>query len=125
MIDTSGSMRDGKLDMVKTNVKKFVQTLSENDRLAIVAFGDEGKRLCGLTRNNAKKIEDALEELKADGITNIDHALKHSFEILAQRKKANPVSSIIILTDGLDFSGKDYYETFKAYYPKIKSNFLI
>ena len=125
MVDTSGSMKEGKLDIVKTNLKEFIKSADVNDRISIVGFADEGKRFCKLTRDNSKQIEDAIDKLEPEGITNIDSGLIHSLEVLAQRKNANPISSIMMVSDGLDFSGKDYYETFKQYHSKIKGGCYI
>jgi len=124
LVDTSGSLRNGRLDSVKTALKKLLPEFSENDRISIVGFSEEAKRYCRLTKNQ-KVVEEAIDKLEAEGITNLESGLIHSFEVLLQRRKANPVSSIVIISDGLDFSGRDFYDTYKYYREKIRDGFLI
>ncbi|KAL8551667.1 hypothetical protein ACS0TY_000659 [Phlomoides rotata] len=105
VLDVSASMRGRKLDLVKRAVHFVIDNLGFLDRLSIVAFSDEAKRLLPLRRmtesgrENAHKVVDELVTL---GGTNIVKGLVKGAKVLDERRLINPVSSIIFLSDGND-----------------------
>lgn len=113
VIDISGSMNaEHKLAYVKATIAFLVNELEENHRIAIITFNaevqtlteliDANNPLIPLTKENKKKIMTLVDEVVAEGATNIADALTAAFAILKSRKNPdnNRISSILFLTDG-------------------------
>ena len=105
VIDHSGSMQGEKMELVKNTFKYLLEYLGDSDRLSIIIFNSCASRLISLVRttsDNKQKILSALSTVQACGGTNINLGMQHALQILKQRKHSNPVSSIFLLSDGLD-----------------------
>jgi len=105
VIDHSGSMSGQKIELVKESFNYLLNFLGENDRLSIVIFDDRASRLIPLMRMTEENKQTVLEKLKnvhGRGGTDIDLGMKHAFQVLKQRRYQNPVSSVFLLSDGLD-----------------------
>ncbi|GFP93567.1 uncharacterized protein sll0103 [Phtheirospermum japonicum] len=106
VLDVSGSMSwSSKLALVKQAVHFVIDNLGPNDRLSIVSFSNNARRMLPLRRMtedghvDAKK---AVDSLFANGGTNIVDGLKMGARVLGERLHKNPVTSIIFLSDGQD-----------------------
>lgn len=98
-------MAGSKLKLLVETVNFIVDTLSERDRICIVQFNHRAKRLIPmkrLTQQNQPLIFDSIETLKASGGTNIAAAMDVTLATLKQRRYQNPVTSVLLLSDGLD-----------------------
>jgi len=105
VIDHSGSMEGLKLKMVKNTIKVLLGFLREDDRVSIVIFDDKAMRLTPLVRltvANREQLNKAIDSIEPDGGTNIHLGLEFALEILRRRKNKNAISSILLLSDGLD-----------------------
>ncbi|KAJ3682413.1 hypothetical protein LUZ60_014986 [Juncus effusus] len=105
VLDVSGSMAGQKLTLLKQAMVFVIQNLGPADRLSIVSFSSNAKRLIKLTRMTDVGMNRALravDSLVAGGGTNITQGLSKGSQILEQRQHKNPVSSIILLSDGQD-----------------------
>ncbi|KAH3759100.1 zinc finger C3HC4-type RING finger family protein [Pelomyxa schiedti] len=105
LVDHSGSMEGAKIQLLKKTLHFMVTQLSGSDRLSIVAFENSVSVLCGLlcvNGTNKSIIEASIEKLRATGGTDITLGLQGGTAVLARRKHRNPVSSILLLTDGQD-----------------------
>jgi len=105
VLDHSGSMMGEKLQMVKNSFEYLLPNLNEKDRLAIIIFNDQATRLVPLVRtteSNKRYILSALESIYAHGGTDINFGIMHAFHLLKERRYANPLTSIFLLSDGLD-----------------------
>jgi len=124
VIDTSGSMGDHAtsqdpedptktityaitiLDLVKHGVKTVIHTLTDQDRLSIVAFNSVSNTVLTLTtmdNKGKKKALKALEKLQPSDSTNIWAGLYSGLESLRQEAAiANTPrkSFVLLLTDG-------------------------
>jgi len=92
-----------KIKLVRETLEFIVDCLNENDRVSIITFNTQAERLIPLTR--AKNKQDLIEKIKkieSSGRTNIDDGLNLAFKTLSERKNKNPVSSILLLSDGRD-----------------------
>jgi Mg-chelatase subunit ChlD len=107
VIDRSWSMKGKKMDLLKDSFKYLLRYLDEHDRLCIIVFDDEIERLtpllCMNDLNKGKTLE-LLNKVVPKGGTNIASAIQHSFEVIKQRKYVNNVSSIFLLSDGIDLN---------------------
>ncbi|KAK9268009.1 hypothetical protein L1049_010447 [Liquidambar formosana] len=105
VLDVSGSMAGSKLTLLKRAVRFVIQNLGPSDRLAIVSFSSTARRIFPLRRMTDRGREDAIlaiNSLSSSGGTNIVEGLKKGVRVLEERRGQNPVSSIILLSDGKD-----------------------
>ena len=107
VVDHSGSMaEDGKLDNVKVGLHSLIDTLGDNDRLAIVQFDDTVQVLAPfgdtLDRAGLGTIVDSLE---AAGGTDILSGLTQGFQLDVAALDPTRQSRVILLSDGLATSG--------------------
>ncbi|CAL9016157.1 unnamed protein product [Prunus brigantina] len=105
VLDVSGSMFGTKLALLKSAVKFVIQNLGPYDRLSIVSFSTIPKRVFPLRRMTVDGRESAIlavESLRANGGTDIVGGLNKGVQVLEERRERNPVSSIILLSDGRD-----------------------
>jgi Mg-chelatase subunit ChlD len=104
MSDGSSTKLD-KLGFVHLTLKALLQNLQEKDRLALVKFNKMGERLTSLMGNtefNRNIFRKRVEELHAGGGTSIVSGMREAFRILKGRRQSNPVTSIFLLTDGME-----------------------
>ncbi|KAF8406143.1 hypothetical protein HHK36_008223 [Tetracentron sinense] len=105
VLDIGGSMTGPKLQMLKRAMRLVISSLGSADRLAIVAFSANPKRLLPLRRmtadgqRNARRIIDRL--VSGQG-TSVGDALRKASKVLEDRRERNPVASIMLLSDGQD-----------------------
>lgn len=106
VLDVSGSMHSSsKLDLLKRAMIFVIDNLGPSDRLSIVSFSNQARRVLPLRRMTDHGREDAkraVNSLVASGMTNIVEGLKKGVRVLEERRHRNPVASIIFLSDGLD-----------------------
>lgn len=105
VLDVSGSMAGTKLALLKRAMGFVIQNLGPSDRLAVIAFSSAARRVFPLRRMYDSGKQEALQavnSLIANGGTNIAEGLKKGAKVMTDRKYKNPVSSIILLSDGQD-----------------------
>jgi VWFA-related protein len=98
MLDMSGSTQSFR-PTLKQSAYRFLDALSPNDRVAVIAFNEKVKTLANFT-TELKKVAGAIESAEGKGETHFYEALKVALEMLGkegQRRKA-----IVVLTDGID-----------------------
>ncbi|VAI10713.1 unnamed protein product [Triticum turgidum subsp. durum] len=105
VLDVSGSMSGHKLALLKQAMRFVIDNLGPDDRLSVVSFSSEARRLTRLTRmSDAGKAlaVSAVESLAARGGTNIAEGLRTAAKVLDERRHRNAVSSVVLLSDGQD-----------------------
>ena len=106
ILDTSGSMSGEKIDKAKAALKFGVESLSPRDRFNIISFsGEEHLMKAALVDANGDGKQTGLrfiENLRAEGGTNINDALVQAFK---QFGSAERPAMIVFLTDGLPTVG--------------------
>jgi Ca-activated chloride channel homolog len=116
VLDTSGSMADGKLDQAKKALQFCVANLNPDDRFEIIRFNDEATPLFSkLTPAKDKALAEAREfvaRLKPNGGTNIHEALAQAIALRPDKSERPYV--IIFLTDGLPTVGETSEEKIVA-----------
>jgi Ca-activated chloride channel family protein len=105
LVDVSGSMIDAnKLPLLKQSMKMLVETLGENDRVAIVVYaGSEGLALPSTSGERKEVILSSLEQLQAGGSTNGGAGISLAYQIATQNFIKGGVNRVILCTDG-DFN---------------------
>ncbi|KZV47197.1 hypothetical protein F511_05248 [Dorcoceras hygrometricum] len=105
VLDVSGSMAGTKLALLKRAMGFVIQNLGPHDRLSVIAFSSTARRIFSLRRmSEAGRNESiqAVNSLTSNGGTNIAEGLRKAAKVMTDRKSKNPVSSIILLSDGQD-----------------------
>lgn len=105
VIDHSGSMAGEKINLVRKTLKSLLEFTNQYDRISLVSFDDRAEQLTPLLRNtphNLEFFESKINSLRERGGTDINAGMQLAFNIIKQRKTANPVTSIFLLTDGID-----------------------
>uniref|UniRef100_A0A5B6YL50 RING-type E3 ubiquitin transferase n=1 Tax=Davidia involucrata TaxID=16924 RepID=A0A5B6YL50_DAVIN len=105
VLDVSGSMAGTKLALLKRAMGFVIQHLGPSDRLSVIAFSSTARRLFPLRRMTETGRQEALQAVNgliSNGGTNIAEGLKKGAKVMVDRKWKNPVSSIILLSDGQD-----------------------
>ena len=111
VLDTSGSMADGKLDQAKKALIFCLANLNEGDRFEIIPFATEAEpvfgRMVPIDDANRAKASTAIKALRPIGGTAIGEALQMA---LATTRKSNDQKDrprlVIFLTDGLPTIGE-------------------
>ncbi|KAK2354741.1 Zinc finger (C3HC4-type RING finger) family protein [Trifolium repens] len=96
--------------MLKRSMQVVISSLGSSDRLSVVEFSGGSKRLfplrrmTGRGRRSARRIVDALavNDLISGETPARKEALKKAAKILEDRRQKNPVSKIILLTNGYE-----------------------
>ncbi|KAM0922171.1 hypothetical protein ACQ4PT_006391 [Festuca glaucescens] len=105
VLDVSGSMSGHKLALLKQAMRFVIVNLGPADRLSVVSFSSEARRVTRLARmTDAGKAScvSAVESLAARGGTNIAEGLRTAAKVLDERRHRNAVSSVVLLSDGQD-----------------------
>lgn len=101
------------LDLVKHATRVIIESLSDNDKLSLVAFTTDSRIVLHptiMTDDGKRKARNELELLLPDSSTNLAAGVRHGVQVSAQVGKAY-ISSIFVLTDGvpsdsnLDYKG--------------------
>jgi uncharacterized protein YegL len=106
VLDTSGSMSGDKMEKARAALKFGVESLSPKDRFNIVSFSGEEHLMKGSlieAGGEGKQIgQKFIENLRAEGGTNINDALVAAFK---QFQANDRPAMIVFLTDGLPTVG--------------------
>jgi Mg-chelatase subunit ChlD len=104
-VDCSGSMADaGKMETVHAGLRRMVERLRPEDRLAIVAWSDEARLVLPLASvGDGVAARRAIEELAPSGSTNLEAGLACAFASLRDddAHRAGAARRVILLTDGI------------------------
>jgi uncharacterized protein YegL len=105
VIDVSGSMSGLKLELVKKTLLFMISKLDEIDRVSIITFSDSSILLSNFVCMNSigkEKLSYIVKGMQIQGGTEIILGLKKSLKLLKDRVYINQVTSILLLTDGVD-----------------------
>lgn len=121
VLDVSGSMKDpsgttGKtrLQLMQDAATDLIEQLgdrSPTSRVGVVTFAKEGSKLYDFTTvtpDNVTEINDAIDNLSANGATSADKGMKLAYEMIRDRQdKSRPVF-VMFLTDGVPTTSSDF-----------------
>ncbi|CAD8154119.1 unnamed protein product [Paramecium pentaurelia] len=117
LIDISGSMIGVKIQMVKESLIVLLQFLGDEDRLQLITFDNDAHRLTPLkrvTKQNKVYFTQIIQQIQANGGNRISEATKMAFCQLKNRKYVNNVTSIFLLSDGVDYTFPEIKEQIKT-----------
>lgn len=113
VVDISGSMKGDKMEQARAAARYVVEALNPHDRLGVIAFSSASEAWAGeLQPADEQKRADALEwidDLRANGSTDINRALLESLALLApdgSEMSAGRPGYVLFLTDGQPTMGE-------------------
>ncbi|MCL7033449.1 hypothetical protein MKW94_023574 [Papaver nudicaule] len=105
VLDVSYSMEGRKLQLLKQAMGFVIENLGPSDRLSIITFSTNARRLFPLllmTDSGKIRALEAVNSLAVISETNIVEGLKKGAKVIEDRAHKNPVCSIMLLSDGQD-----------------------
>ncbi|KAL3613291.1 hypothetical protein CASFOL_042867 [Castilleja foliolosa] len=106
VLDVSSSMgHAAKMNLLKRAACFVIDQLGPSDRLSIVSFhsvADLKLALSKMTEQGRAAAKQVVNSLRARGGTNIVEGLRNGAQVLEERLHRNPVTSILLLSDGQD-----------------------
>ena len=108
VIDRSGSMnepidsitRTPKLTAVQASVDRLLAQLDANDRVSIVVFNESSQTVLeAAAGDNIMDIKDAIDDLTAEGNTNIAAALQRGYRLLRDYHSDERDDRVLLFTD--------------------------
>jgi Ca-activated chloride channel family protein len=108
-IDCSGSMAQaGGLDRIQRGLMAFIEHLRAEDRVSIVAFGDQARVVLPATPGNDRAtLTNAVMNLTTGGATNAAEGLGLAYQLAAETAAAGVESRVLLATDGGTVAGAD------------------
>jgi len=105
LLDVSGSMSSpDKLPLVKTAMRMLADTLTAEDRVAIVVYaGASGLALPSTAGDRKTEIQKAIADLDANGSTNGAEGIRLAYDIAAKSFIKGGINRVVLATDG-DFN---------------------
>jgi Ca-activated chloride channel family protein len=107
VLDVSGSMSGEKIEQAKQALHQLLSTLSRDDRFRLIAFSNavriQSREWTYARGAGLERAGDWVDDLVADGGTNIGAALDEAFRLESPRSRL-PV--VLFLTDGLPSVGE-------------------
>ena len=100
VIDRSGSMGSGRLELVKATILDLLGRLNRNDFLSVVSFDDEARVEVPMRRIDEHNIADVrrrIADLRPGGSTNLELGYRTGIE---QAAIAGVETTIVLLSDG-------------------------
>jgi Ca-activated chloride channel family protein len=100
VIDRSGSMGSGRLELVKQTILELLSRLNRNDFLSVVSFDDtalvevEMKRV---SEHNITEVRRRISDMRPGGSTNLEMGYRKGIE---QAAIAGVETKIVLLSDG-------------------------
>ena len=109
VIDTSGSMAEGKLDQAKKALRFCLANLNGNDGFEIIRFSTEAEaffgRIVGSSDANIEKAVQFVKGLKPIGGTAMSEAIEKALSMQSIGRDGRPYL-VVFLTDGLPTIGE-------------------
>jgi Ca-activated chloride channel family protein len=106
VLDRSGSMQGKKIEQARSALRFALGKLRAADSFNIMTFSDQVERfspeMVGATADNIKRANTFVDDIVADGGTNINDALKTGLSQFAEKGSAN---TLLFFTDGLPTVG--------------------
>lgn len=108
VIDHSGSMAGAKMEQAKEAVDTILGQLRTQDRFGIVAFDDaidkHQSAMVSASSSNVDGGQGWVNEIQADGSTNIEGGVSAALDILGTQERA-ALPMVVLITDGLPTAG--------------------
>jgi len=108
VLDTSTSMAGNRLEFLKVATKEIIQDMDEDDLISVVSFNDRAKvLLASQSQPQQAQIESCINNLFAEGGTEIFQGLEAGFEEIKKNSHRDYVNHIILITDGHTYGDEE------------------
>jgi Ca-activated chloride channel homolog len=108
VLDNSTSMKGPRLDILRAATKEIINDLGKDDLVSVVSFNDRAKVLLpSQSQPSEIQIETALNNLYAEGGTEIFQGIEAGYEEIRKHPTLNYVNHIILITDGHTYGDED------------------
>jgi Ca-activated chloride channel family protein len=108
VVDNSTSMAGARLDFLKAATKEVIEDLEEDDQFSLVSFNDYAKVLLpNQPQPDARIVDYSLNNLFAEGGTEIFQGLEAGHAEITKMMTRNYVNHIILITDGHTYGDED------------------
>jgi len=108
VIDRSTSMQGPRLDQVKAAAHQLIDSLSESDSLAVIAFSDRAEVVWpSQSVGDSIRAKARVSAIQAAGGTEILQGLKLGMDELEKHRRSQSVNHLILLTDGQTYGDED------------------
>lgn len=107
-LDVSGSMAGDKIAHARAAALKLIDALSDEDRLAIVAYDSLPRvevQLCQASEDNKRRLRAAVERLGPGSGTNLSGGLVLASQELASARSSATLPRVVLISDGLANEG--------------------
>lgn len=108
VLDRSGSMQGMKIAAARQAVHQLINRLTPDDRLALVTYSNGVQLVSPLVPvniNGQRKLHAAVNNIYADGGTNLGGGLQQGIQLIVQSPEAGRQRKIILISDGLANQG--------------------
>ncbi|MEO1170671.1 MAG: VWA domain-containing protein [Myxococcota bacterium] len=109
VVDVSGSMAsEGKLRSVQDGLRLMVNEMRDTDRIAIVTYNGNASTVFALDAmvGNRNRLLSLVDDLRADGATNIFDGLRRGYQELRQDFDTEREARVLLLSDGEATAGE-------------------
>jgi len=121
LLDTSGSMRGGKINNMREAAVQFIEQMGDEDQLTLIAFSTvpdliiEGAEV----GPNRQKIINAITNLNATGDTTLFDAIGDGASSIERTNQTDMTNAMVVLSDGMDTNSSRY--DFDTYLVEVAS----
>mgnify|MGYP000713247278 CR=1 FL=1 len=104
VLDTSGSMNEGKLDQAKRATRRLAESMGPDDTFSLVTFADRARVVVGSGPADVAGLDRVLDRVWDYGGTNLYQGMTVAAEQVARRPEA--VQRLVVLSDGQPTTGR-------------------
>jgi Ca-activated chloride channel family protein len=110
LLDTSGSMRGGKIESMQVAAEQFVQNMGEEDTISLIEFYTQADLLIDQASvgSDRQQVVQAIRNLEPGGDTILYDAIGAGAQLIQTSASPDSVNAIVVLTDGMDTSSSNY-----------------
>jgi Ca-activated chloride channel family protein len=103
LVDTSGSMElPDRLPLAKKSLRMLVERLNPQDLVAIVKYDSHARLVLEHTPASQKqKILDVLDNLQANGSTNLEEGMDRAYQVAARSFVSKGENRVLLMSDGV------------------------
>lgn len=105
VIDSSGSMEGEPMQYVREGLLRMVDALDPSDRITLVDFDSDAEVKVEYITGADPALVQAINNLEADGGTNIYDGLRTGFELMAAHADPGRQNRVVFLSDGMATEG--------------------
>lgn len=108
VLDRSTSMKDAKMDLLKTATIHLLRSLRAEDILSVVTFSDRAEVIIPASyQNNRQKLEAHIRDIQAGGATELFQGLQSGLNEVRRGWDPRRLNQLILFTDGHTYGDEE------------------